>query len=121
MTPSDEPGIRSVAVVLAGAGARGAYEAGVMSVVLPHLDGAGLTPDLYVGTSAGAINATVLASAAHLPPPEQATALLTMWRGIANVEKNASTTFPHHLFYRRIKTAKNVFWYILTRECPHRR
>lgn len=86
MTATDDRGIRSVAVVLSGAGARGAYEAGVLSTLLPHLARAGITPDLYVGTSAGAINAAVAASAAHLPPTEQATAVLDVWRGIASAD-----------------------------------
>lgn len=71
-----------VAVVLAGAGARGAYEAGVMSVVLPHLAEHDVRPELYVGTSAGAINATLLAAHAHRPAGEQAEALLAVWRGL---------------------------------------
>ncbi len=86
MTPTDGRGIRSVAVVLSGAGARGAYEAGVLSTLLPHLARAGVTPDLYVGTSAGAINAAVVASAAHLPPTEQAAAVVDLWRGIASAD-----------------------------------
>jgi NTE family protein len=52
-------------LVISGAGARGAYEAGLLSVVLPRL----LVDDpderlVIVGTSAGAIN-TVLLSAQH--------------------------------------------------------
>ena len=77
MSPS-----RRVAVVVAGAGARGAYEAGALSVLLPALERAGTRPSLYVGTSAGAINAVLLASTAHLPAAQQADALLEVWRGI---------------------------------------
>ncbi len=73
-----------VAVVIAGAGARGAYEAGVLSVLLPRLAKEGVRPDLYVGTSAGAINATVLAANAHLPAAEQVEALLATWRSITS-------------------------------------
>jgi len=71
-----------VAVVVAGAGARGAYEAGALSVLLPALERAGSRPDLYVGTSAGAINAVLLAANAHLPAEQSAQALLEVWRGI---------------------------------------
>jgi NTE family protein len=71
---------RRIAVVLAGAGARGAYEAGVLSVLLPRLERAGLRPHLYVGTSAGAINACLFAARAHLPAAEQADAALRVWR-----------------------------------------
>jgi NTE family protein len=53
---------RSVGIVLSGAGARGAYEAGVLSVLLPLLKGAD-APRIFVGTSAGALNAAMLASA----------------------------------------------------------
>ena len=53
---------RSVGIVLSGAGARGAYEAGVLSVLLPLLKGAD-APRIVVGTSAGALNAAMLASA----------------------------------------------------------
>jgi NTE family protein len=69
-------------VVIAGAGARGAYEAGVLSVLLPRLAAAGVRPRVFVGTSVGAMNATLLAAGAHLPPAEQADRLLDVWRGI---------------------------------------
>lgn len=62
---------RRVAVILAGAGARGAYEAGVLAELLPRLDRAGARPALHVGTGAGALNATMPASTAHLPVDEQ--------------------------------------------------
>ena len=71
-----------VAVILAGAGARGAYEAGVLAELLPYLDCAGSRPALYVGTSAGALNATMLASTAHLSVDEQVARLLRAWRSI---------------------------------------
>ena len=73
---------RRVGLVVAGAGARGAYEAGALSVVVPRLAAAGARPRVFVGTSAGAINATLLAAGAHLPPEDQAAALLDVWRGI---------------------------------------
>jgi NTE family protein len=73
---------RGVAVVLAGGGARGAYEAGVCSVVLPALEARGEHPDIYVGTSAGAINAVALASLAHLGAASATDEVLTLWRGI---------------------------------------
>lgn len=73
---------RRLAVVLAGGGARGAYEAGVLAGLLPHLEDAGIRPTLYIGTSAGAINACLFAAHAHRPAREQAEAVLAVWRGI---------------------------------------
>ena len=71
-----------VAVVVAGAGARGGYEAGVLSVLIPRLHDMGVQVSMYVGTSAGAINATIFTAFAHLPPAEQAQRALDVWRGI---------------------------------------
>ncbi|MFL6056599.1 MAG: patatin-like phospholipase family protein [Actinoallomurus sp.] len=78
----EEPDEGSVGVVLAGAGARGAYEAGVLSVLLPELDNRGYRPSIFVGTSAGAINAALFASLAHLDAHEAAERALSMWRSV---------------------------------------
>jgi NTE family protein len=51
-----------IALVLAGGGARGAYEAGALSAILPALP-ADQRPNLIVGTSAGAVNAAYIAGA----------------------------------------------------------
>jgi NTE family protein len=71
-----------VAVVAAGAGARGAFEAGALSVLIPWLDEQGLRPTIYVGTSAGAINATLLAATANQPAAEAGEQLLEFWRSV---------------------------------------
>ena len=55
----------ATAIVTAGAGARGAYEAGVLSVALPTLLEEGEKNIVLVGTSAGALNAAIVAGAAH--------------------------------------------------------
>src|SRR5437660_11631098 len=61
--PVDSP----VAVVLAGGGARGAYEIGALSALLPRLEARGERPRVIVGTSVGAINAAYLAATADQP------------------------------------------------------
>jgi NTE family protein len=50
-----------IALVLAGGGARGAYEAGVLSTLLPALP-PDERPDLIVGTSVGAVNGAYVAA-----------------------------------------------------------
>jgi NTE family protein len=71
-----------VALVLPGGGARGAYEAGVLSVLLPALEARGERVTLLCGTSVGAINAALLASLAHLPAEAQAQLALERWRSL---------------------------------------
>jgi len=59
------PGTGHCAVVLPGGGARAAYQVGVLKAVA-EFSGAGFSPfSIICGTSAGAINAAVLASHAH--------------------------------------------------------
>ena len=60
MTQAKAPTNGGVAIVLSGAGARGAYEAGALSVLLPFLKGDDC-PRMVLGTSAGALNAAILA------------------------------------------------------------
>jgi len=54
----------------------------MLSIVIPRLAAAGVRPRVFVGTSVGAMNATLLAASSHLSPDEQAAALLDVWRGI---------------------------------------
>ncbi len=70
------------ALVLSGGGARGAYEVGVLSVLLPVLEARGERPSILVGTSVGAINAAALASAAHLPAERAIERELDRWSQI---------------------------------------
>jgi NTE family protein len=72
----------TVAVVLPGGGARGAYEIGALSVLLPALEARGERVSVYCGTSVGAINASTLASLAHLPVQEQVEEALSRWRDL---------------------------------------
>jgi len=71
-----------VALVLSGGGARGAYEAGALSTLLPALEERGERPTLFVGTSVGAINSSFLASAAGKPASDAAAGLLARWRTV---------------------------------------
>jgi NTE family protein len=59
---------RQVGLVLAGGGARGAYEIGALSVLLPQLKQEDV-PDIIIGTSVGAINAVFLAL--HMDDPDR--------------------------------------------------
>ncbi len=70
-------------VVLAGGGARGAYEAGVLSGLFEVLDkrGPSLSFRVLCGSSIGALNATWLAAHAH-EPDHGVAALLREWRGL---------------------------------------
>jgi NTE family protein len=70
MVPSVAPPKPKVALVLAGGGARGSYEIGVLSELLPVLEERGERPDIVVGTSVGALNATFLAATADRPANE---------------------------------------------------
>jgi len=49
---------------------------------LRHLIAAGHEPDLFIGTSTGAINAILFAAGAHLPADEQADTALAVWRSV---------------------------------------
>lgn len=72
-----------IALVLTGGGARGAYEAGAVSVLVPELDRLGQRPSLFVGTSVGAMNAAYLAAAHHLSAEDAAASMLQRWRGVS--------------------------------------
>jgi NTE family protein len=93
--PTSNNGSASIAVVLPGGGARGAYEIGAMSVILPRLAELGLRVSAWCGTSAGAINATLLASLAHLPPREQAEAAIDVWLGVRRTDVLAPVLGRH--------------------------
>jgi NTE family protein len=68
-----------IALVLAGGGARGAYEIGALSVVLPALAARGERVSIVVGTSVGALNATWLAAHADLEVDALVAAALPVW------------------------------------------
>jgi NTE family protein len=71
---------KRIALVLAGGGARGAYEAGALSALAPALAAQGEAPDIVVGTSIGALNGTFFASRADEPLETVTAAAVEMWR-----------------------------------------
>jgi len=79
-----KPGGRAqrTALVLAGGGARGAYEAGALAALAPALQEHGQRPDIIVGTSIGALNGAFFAARAHEPLADAASAALEMWRSL---------------------------------------
>ena len=87
MAPAAEAAASNrIAIVLSGGGARGAYEAGVLSYlferIYPQLP-AGFEFDIVSGTSVGAIHASYIAASAHLEPQARAKALVDTWEGMA--------------------------------------
>ena len=70
----------SIALVLAGGGARGAYEAGALSALAPLLEKEGRRPTIYIGTSVGALNSAFLAARAHEKFSAVVEAAVEMWR-----------------------------------------
>ncbi len=75
-----------VALVLPGGGARGAYEAGALSVLLPALEARGERVSVICGTSVGAINAAAAASMVHRPMDEQVEYSLDHWRNLRKTD-----------------------------------
>ena len=72
----------TVALVLSGGGARGAYEMGVLSVLLPELERRGERPTILVGTSVGAFNSAYLAARADVPAAQLVEEALPLWSSI---------------------------------------
>jgi NTE family protein len=76
------PEFERVGLVVAGAGARGAYEAGVLAALLPRLEESGALPRVLLGTSAGSINVAYLAARLNRGAEEAAEGLVTLWRSL---------------------------------------
>lgn len=98
-----------IAVVVAGAGARGAYEAGALGRLVPRMERAGSAPDTFVGTSAGALNAVLLAAFAGGPPPNvppelgigtTSDALRVFWQRLSS----------HQVWRPLLRDAPRVLW-----------
>ncbi|MBA3327956.1 MAG: patatin-like phospholipase family protein [Solirubrobacterales bacterium] len=83
--------------MLAGGGARGAYEMGALSVLAPVLEEQGDRVEILVGTSVGAINAAYLAANAHLPLSEAAAGGVEVWRRLRYRDAMRSLLSPTSL------------------------
>jgi NTE family protein len=84
MPSSDAVGDK-VGLVLAGGGARGAYEAGVLAELLPAIEeryGAGQFPRVIVGTSVGALQTAFFAANAHRGAAHVMDAAVELWETI---------------------------------------
>jgi len=88
-----------IALVLAGGGARGAYEMGVLSVLAPVLEERGEEVEIIVGTSIGGINAAFLAANAHRPLSEAAARGEEVWRGLQYRSAMRSIISPAGLLF----------------------
>jgi NTE family protein len=71
-----------VGLVLAGGGARGAYEVGALSVLLPALEARGQRPTVLVGTSVGAINVAYFAANADVSAADAVGGGVELWRSL---------------------------------------
>jgi len=75
-----------LALVMSGGGNYGALEAGALEVLLE----AGIRPDLWVGTSAGGLNAILMASD---PTPRGVRVLQELWRKARPVPQGGASVF----------------------------
>ena len=82
MSDAKDPDRPTVGLMLNAGGARGAYQAGVLQVLLPELDARGERPTVLVGTSAGGLACLMLAQSAHLGAQAQADALVDALRQV---------------------------------------
>ncbi|MBO4238240.1 MULTISPECIES: patatin-like phospholipase family protein [Pseudonocardia] len=73
-------------LVVAGAGARGAYEAGALTELLPRMARRWSAPSVLVGTSAGALNVAALAGLSDVAPDAAAAELVARWSSVRTEE-----------------------------------
>src|SRR3954451_4239071 len=98
-----------VDLVLAGGGARGAYEAGALSVLLPELERRGQRPSIVVGTSVGALNAAFAAASAHRPVEEALAKAVEMWETLHWRDVLAPLVSPRGLI-RSLRYLGRLLW-----------
>jgi NTE family protein len=82
--PLESPEDGQVAVVVTGAAARGAFQAGALAELIPALERQGLRPTIWMGTSAGAINAALWVAALHEGADAAAEEVLAVWRRMSD-------------------------------------
>lgn len=83
-TKAPTSGDDTVAVVLSGAAARGAFQAGALAEIIPALEDQGVRPTIWLGTSAGSINAALWAAALHRGSQAAAEAALEVWSNVSD-------------------------------------
>ena len=79
-TPTPEPSVPRVAFALSGGGSLGAVQVGMLHALYER----GIAPELVVGTSAGAINASYIAS--HAPTVDTTRELIELWTGLSTLD-----------------------------------
>lgn len=77
-----------VGLLLAGAAARGPYQAGALSVLLPALAAQDRTPVVLLGTSSGGITAALVAQYADLAADDAGARIVETWTGFGAVFRN---------------------------------
>jgi NTE family protein len=103
MPSSDATGDK-VGLVLAGGGARGAYEAGVLDELLPAIEeeyGPEQFPKVVVGTSVGALQAAFFGANAHRGAAHVMDAAIELWETIepGDVIRSLSKGLPRAFSY----------------------
>ena len=97
------------AIVLSGGGARGAYEVGALSVLLPVLEARGERPRIVVGTSVGAFNTAYIAANADRPLDEALQGGIGWWSDLRWRDVMAPLTSPRAVL-RSLRYLGRLMW-----------
>ncbi|MFZ5896103.1 MAG: patatin-like phospholipase family protein [Myxococcota bacterium] len=99
---------KETAVILAGAVAKGAFEAGALEVLAPHVANLGITR--VVGASAGALNASLFAIALRAHAERHVTTkLVELWSDAATWHNVVDFNLSDILSLKGLATADRVF------------
>ena len=90
------------AFVLGGGGVLGAVEVGMLRALLER----GITPDLVLGTSVGALNGALVA---RDPTPAVIDHLAALWRGAGQARRDVYPVQPLRTVRRAVATGTHVF------------